>query len=333
MTESAARILDVAIAAGRAAAGVCRAVLAEAPATPEAMSKLGKEPVTVADYGSQAVILRRIREAFPEHAVISEEGSAHLRENADERGSERIVRLVGRTEGRAVTFEEVCDWIDHEGSRSTPYTWAIDPIDGTKGFLRREQFAVAIGLLRDGIPYLGVLACPNLPVDLKRPDGTRGVLFAAARGMGTTRVPLDGGDRLPAHVSACDDPATARVLGSVESAHGDPALVLQMMEDLGVGGGFVRYDSQVKYGVVASGSAEIYVRPRSRPDYRENIWDHAAGVIVAEEAGGKVTDLDGKPLDFGLGKKLERNRGVLVTCGGSLHDRVVDALARAAASL
>ena len=57
------------------------------------------------------------------------------------------------------------------------------------------------------------------------------------------------------------------------------------MEDAGMEGGFVRFDSQVKYGILAQGDAEVYVRPRSRPDWRENPWDHAGGVVVAEEAG------------------------------------------------
>ncbi|RMH05438.1 MAG: 3'(2'),5'-bisphosphate nucleotidase [Planctomycetota bacterium] len=328
MSDPLDRILEVATAAGRAAATVCRGVLAEAPASPDAMAKLGKEPVTVADYGSQAVILRAIAAAFPDHGVIAEEGAEHLRANAGEAGSEQIVRLVRAATGDdGADFDRVCAWIDHTGPAEAEYTWAIDPIDGTKGFLRRDQYAVAIGLLRAGRPYAGVLACPNLPVDLDAPDGPRGVLFVAAEGRGCTRVPLDGGAPAPARVTPDATLAAARVLGSVESAHGDPALVTAAIERLGIGGGFVRYDSQVKYGVVAQGGAEIYVRPRSRPDYRENIWDHAAGVVVCREAGGRVTDLDGRELDFSRGKKLTENRGVLATAGGELHDAVVAGIA------
>ncbi len=327
MSDSIDRILEVATEAGRAASAICRAVLAEAPASPDAMAKLGKEPVTVADYGSQAVILRAVAAAFPNHGVIAEEGSEHLRESAGDAGAAQIVRLVGEAVGEEVDFEQVCAWIDHAGDAGSEFTWSIDPIDGTKGFLRREQFAVAIGLLRHGKPYAGVMACPNLPVDLDAPDGPRGVLFVAAEGRGCTRVPLDGGATEPAAVNAAATLADARVLGSVESAHGDPRMVVAAMEQLGIGGGFVRYDSQVKYGVVAQGAAEIYVRPRSKPDYRENIWDHAAGVIVCQEAGGRVTDLDGKELDFSLGKKLTENRGVLATSGGALHDAVVAGIA------
>jgi len=321
------RILEVAQEAGRQAAHLCRAVTAD---TPESMDKGDKSPVTIADYGSQAVILRLIQEAFPDHGVISEEGSEHLRESAGEDGTAKIVQLVSERIGQETNFEEVCGWIDHAGVEGAEYTWAIDPIDGTKGFLRRQQYAVAIGLMKNGVPFAGVMVCPNLPVDMDQPDGQKGVLFVAMKDRGTYSVPVDGGsDPVRIHVSQSSDPKEWKVLGSVESAHGDPALVVAMMEEIGVGGGFVRYDSQVKYGVVANGTAEIYVRPRSKPDYRENIWDHVAGVIVCEEAGGRVTDVDGKDLDFTLGKKLLENRGILATAGGAVHDAVVAGLAAA----
>jgi len=320
-------LLAVARRAARAAASVCLAVLREAPAAPEAMAKLGKEPVTVADYGSQAVILGAIAEAFPQHGVVAEEGAAHFREHAGEEGVAQIVRLVGEALGRPAGLEEILGWIDHRGGES-PYTWVIDPIDGTKGFLRRDQFAVAVGLLHAGRPVAGVLACPHLPVQPADPGGLRGVLFWGGRGLGAFAERLDGGGERPASVSSTDDPRRARILGSVESAHGDPALVGQVIERAGLGGGWVRLDSQVKYGAVASGRAEVYLRPRSRPDYRDCVWDHAAGAAVVEAAGGRVSDLDGRSLDFSLGLRLEANRGVLVT-NGRLHDLILEVLAAA----
>ena len=338
------RILEVAQDAGRKAAALCRAVHAS---TPESMDKGDKSPVTIADYGSQAVILRAIAAAFPDHAIIAEEGSEHLRESAGDDGAAKIVKLVNdviSADGAdAADFDQVCAWIDHAGP-ATPegaasatlaheFTWSIDPIDGTKGFLRRQQYAVAIGLLRNGIPYAGVMVCPNLPVDPNNPEGQVGVMYVAAEGRGCTRVPIDGGDSGPANASTNPDSTGWRVLGSVESAHGDPALVVKMMEEANIAGGFVRYDSQVKYGIIAEGAAEVYLRPRSKPDYRENIWDHVAGVIVAQEAGGVVTDTDGKPLDFTLGKKLTENRGVLATASQAVTDAVVAGIAAAEKAL
>jgi 3'(2'), 5'-bisphosphate nucleotidase len=56
------------------------------------------------------------------------------------------------------------------------------------------------------------------------------------------------------------------------------------------------------------------------------VWDHAGGVLVVEEAGGIVTDIDGQPLDFSLGRELSRNRGVIVS-NGQFHDRLLSAVA------
>ncbi len=83
-------------------------------------------------------------------------------------------------------------------------------------------------------------------------------------------------------------------------------------------------DSQAKYAVLAAGEGDVLLRliSPSRPDYREKIWDQAAGSIVIEEAGGRITDLDGKPLDFSHGRTLAKNRGILAT-NGHLHDAVL----------
>ena len=66
--------------------------------------------------------------------------------------------------------------------------WTLDPIDGTKGFLRGEQYAVCLALLVDSSVEVGVIGCPNLPLDPQKPDGQRGCLFIAVRGQGTEQV-------------------------------------------------------------------------------------------------------------------------------------------------
>jgi len=91
------------------------------------------------------------------------------------------------------------------------------------------------------------------------------------------------------------------------------------------GGAQVALALQAKYATVADGRAEIYLRLPTRKDYVEKIWDHAGGVLVVEEAGGTVTDVDGKPLDFTHGRGLHANRGVIVT-NGRLHNAVLEAV-------
>jgi 3'(2'), 5'-bisphosphate nucleotidase len=308
-------MLTVARQAARQASRLCMAV---AGGDPETLEKRGREPVTLADYGSQAIILRALSTAFPDHGVVAEEGSAHLLEHAREEGVAEICGLVEGITGETADGDDLVRWIDHTGGDDA-FSWGIDPIDGTKGFLRGAQFAIAIGLLLDGQVVGGVLGCPRF-------EG--GAIYWAGRGIGAWREPIEGGIAEPISVTDLADPGGIRVLGSVESAHGDPVLVERMIEHAGFGGGWVRIDSQVKYAAIAAGMAEVYVRPRNKVEWRERMWDHAAGAAIVTEAGGRVTDLDGEPLDFTAGPTLQRNRGVLAT-NGAVHDLALEALASA----
>jgi 3'(2'), 5'-bisphosphate nucleotidase len=127
------------------------------------------------------------------------------------------------------------------------------------------------------------------------------------------------------HASDQADPQRARFCESVESGHSAHGDAEALAGRLGLSAPPLRMDSQAKYAVVARGEADIYLRLPTRADYREKIWDHAAGVLVVEEAGGVVTDITGKTLDFTHGSELAANRGVIVT-NGRLHARVLEAL-------
>ena len=109
---------------------------------------------------------------------------------------------------------------------------------------------------------------------------------------------------------------------SVESGHTKQDAAAEVVAKLGVTAEPVRMDSQCKYAAVAMGLAEVYLRLPTRPGYVERIWDHAAGVVVLEEAGGAVTDVEGRPLDFSRGRGLSENRGVIAT-NGPCHAKVV----------
>ena len=128
-------------------------------------------------------------------------------------------------------------------------------------------------------------------------------------------------------VSDRSDSSQTRLLRSFESGHTNVSQIDQIAEWLGVQVEPVRMDSQAKYAVLAAGGGEVILRLLSpdRPDYREKIWDQAAGAIVLEEAGGRITDLAGVPLDFTQGRTLKNNRGVLAT-NGSLHEQVLKGL-------
>jgi 3'(2'), 5'-bisphosphate nucleotidase len=235
---------------------------------------------------------------------------------------ERITSFVSRFVPDA-TPEKVCGWIDRGAAQSAERFWTLDPIDGTKGFLRGDQYAVALALVYDGRVQVGALGCPNLSL-----GKGEGVLMVAARGQGTWMAPLEGSpDFVQVSVSPQGDPARARLLRSFESGHTNVSQIDVLARALGVAADPVCMDSQAKYAVLAAGGGEIYLRllSPSRPDYREKIWDQAAGSIVIEEAGGRVTDLDGLPLDFTRGRTLAANRGICAT-NGVLHAGTLAAL-------
>jgi 3'(2'), 5'-bisphosphate nucleotidase len=317
---------DAELAAGieavRAAARVCRAVQ-QRLVTP-ALEKRDKSPVTVADFASQAVVCERIARLLPGDRVVGEEDAHELRNGAPESLRSAILAAVQGEVPRA-TLASALDWIDAGAAKAEGERyWTLDPIDGTKGFLRDEQYAVALGLLVGLEVAVGVLGCPNLPDGA----GGTGVLFAAVRGAGVRAYSLwdarDASGR-PVHVAPIADPREARFCESVEAAHSDQDESARIASELGIRTEPVRMDSQCKYAAVARGDASIYLRLPTREDYREKIWDHAAGKLVVEEAGGRVTDVDGRPLDFRHGRELRENRGVVATCG-SIHDAVLAAI-------
>ncbi|MEM8604458.1 MAG: 3'(2'),5'-bisphosphate nucleotidase, partial [Cyanobacteria bacterium P01_H01_bin.121] len=282
--------LAVATEAVMMAAKVCEAVRRDM--VPEAMEKSDKSPVTVADYGSQAIICRALAMAFPEDPVVGEEDASDLRtpEMAD-----RLKQATGFIQAVIADAqpEQVIDWIDHGNGSTAKRFWTLDPIDGTKGFLRGDQYAIALALIEDGDLKLGILGCPALAFG----DGEPGLLFTAVRGEGTKMESLAGGDAKLVKVVQPGDAERLRFVESVEASHGNQDQQQAVAKAAGISQPSVRMDSQAKYGAVAAGEAALYLRLPSPkyPDYREKIWDHAAGAIVVEEAGGRVTDMHGKP--------------------------------------
>ena len=288
--------------------------------------KSDRSPVTIADYGSQAIICKLIKDRFPEDVIIAEEDSGELRNPANTRILEQVTRYVNEVMPES-SSAEVCDWIDVSSQHPKDRFWAVDPIDGTKGFLRGDQYAIALALVEGGVVKLGLLACPNLHVDINYPDGPRGCLFVGLRGKGAVQLDRWGKHKTPLSVSKISDPSEAFFTESVEMDHADHELHERVARKLNITKPPLRVDSQVKYGLVARGEAILYLRipALSERTYQEKVWDHAAGTIITEEAGGKITDAHGKPLDFSCGIKMVNNYGIVVS-NGILHDAVLKAL-------
>jgi 3'(2'), 5'-bisphosphate nucleotidase len=298
-----------------------------------AIEKDDRSPVTVADFSVQALAARRISLYSPQIPLVAEESAVLLKNPAAAPLLEQIAAHVGEFEPE-IDPAQILNWIDRGQGQTSERFWVLDPVDGTKGFLRDAQYAVALALVEGGSVTLGVLGCPRLDLDLTQqagPEtlGTRGCLVAAARGEGTWAAPLEDSDFRPLRVSAVADPRLARVLRSVEGGHTNLDQMDRLLVELGIHKPPAAVDSQAKYALLAAGCGDFLTRLVSaeKPDYREKIWDQAAGTLAVEEAGGMVTDLDGRTLDFTAGRKLLRNRGI-VASNGLLHQAVLTALAK-----
>ncbi|HEU0070642.1 MAG TPA: 3'(2'),5'-bisphosphate nucleotidase CysQ [Alphaproteobacteria bacterium] len=208
-------------------------------------AKADDTPVTEADEAAEAVILPRLAELLPGVPAISEEDAA--------KGN--------------------CPPLN--GTRF----WAVDPLDGTKEFIRRTgEFSVNIGLIDGGRPALGIIYAPV----------TR--MLYAATGPGTAFRQADGRPREA--IAARTAPADGLVVLASRShdnyqALRDKLASLHVRERRKLG-------SSLKFCLIAEGEADLYLRygPTSE-------WDTAAGQAILEAAGGNVTQLDGSAMIYG----------------------------------
>jgi len=300
-------------------------------ATP-ALEKKDRSPVTVADFAVQALVAHRLSQVYPGSVLVAEETADYLKAVENGPVFERVLAHVQEFDPDA-TSESILDWVDRGRGAPEGEYWILDPIDGTKGFLRNAHYAVALALLTGGEVRLGILGCPRLRLAADRrltseEPAESGILAFAERGQGASWIAL-GQEAAPEpiQVSETDSLESAVLLRSVEKAHTNLDQVGRLKQELGIKVNPVAMDSQAKYALLGHGDGDLLVRLISarQPDYREKVWDQAAGVLVVEEAGGRVTDLDGKPLDFTAGRQLDRNRGVLAS-NGLIHDRVLETL-------
>ena len=284
----------------------------------ESVEKKDRSPVTIADFGSQAVINLALVKAFPNDSIIGEEDSGILKEN--KKLCQKVMNLVKDQLGN-ISRTQVLEAID-AGAGNTDFNqryWTVDPIDGTKGFLRKDQYAIALALVENSRPVLGILGCPNFPA----PKDVTGCILYGVKGQGTF---LNYSNNMEKKISVINSKTeNARFCESVEKAHAAHDIHAQICKIVGIKAPPFRMDSQAKYAAVASGKASVYLRLPRVKGYKEKIWDHAAGVIVVEEAGGRVTDFNGSPLDFSTGRSLIKNTGILAT-NKELHEDVLKAI-------
>lgn len=307
------------IDAVRLAAQLCRRVQQTQIAHSE---KPGEGPVTIADYGSQAILCRAIGLAYPSDAILAEEQSAHFMDGLAESQRREVVKLVGTILGEIVSEADIVRWLDHGRGQVADRTWAVDPIDGTKGFLAGRRYTIAVGLLVNNQAVDAVMGSPGYP----DPSG-QGKLFYTDNGTAYMQS-MVGGEARAIYVSArtADDVIVAAE--SVESKHANHSFISRTYETSGIKSIHIeRLDGQDKYSMIACGDADLYLRVSPDPNYRHKTWDHAAGVALIHAAGGTVTDLENAPIDFSPGSTLG-NRFIIVS-NGLIHQHVLEGLSNA----
>ena len=289
----------------------------------EALNKTDGTPVTLADFFVQALINERLTSAFPEIPIAAEESLTCLEGGLREKLRRYIEEfLPGKNPDKTLG---AIDRGNHEGGSGGKF-WTLDPIDGTRGFLAGRQYAIALALIENGEVVLGILGCPELGAGTDdSPDGEKGVVFFAERGEGAWQFGLSDGCKTRISVSEIEKTSDSVLCESAEAPDSSYEFSGKITSSLGASADPVRMDGQGKYALLARGDASIYLRPPPKRDYRENIWDHAAGYIIVREAGGVVTDCGGKPLDFSAGRKLKGTKGILAT-NGTIHEAVVRAV-------
>ncbi|XP_009757366.1 3',5'-bisphosphate nucleotidase AHL-like [Nicotiana sylvestris] len=332
-------------------------------------SKEDNSPVTIADWSVQAIVSWVLSEAFGSEnvSIVAEEDVEVLSKASAVGLLEAVVRTVNECLADAPRFGLKGPGTDLDakavlaaisrcslaGARGSKF-WVLDPVDGTLGFVRGDQYAIALALIEDGEPVLGVLGCPNYPMKkewLSYQNGYRrilsrltsqtsvsgdkgSVLYARKGGGKAWMQPLLYGEKnfvwpnsaKQIKVSSIDNPALATFCEPVEKANSSHSFTAGLAHSVGLRNQPLRVYSMVKYAAIARGDAEIFMKFASA-GYKEKIWDHAAGVLIIEEAGGMVTDAGGQPLDFSKGVYLEGlDRGIIACAGAKLHEKIIQAV-------
>jgi 3'(2'), 5'-bisphosphate nucleotidase len=180
------------------------------------------------------------------------------------------------------------------------------------------QCSVCLARIEGPETTVGVLGCPRMGPrgDLGLHLGGPGVIYAAARGAGAYECDADGAPRQRLSLVPWQGGGLrwARSLNRSRSAQ--PSRLEPRLAALGPYTS-ERMDSQCKYALVARGDADLVVRLPRGAGHSESIWDHASGTLIAEEAGARVTDALGRPLDFSHGDALAANVGILCVARGA----------------
>lgn len=278
----------------------------------EKMIKQDDSPVTIADLASQAILLRTIANSFPEDKIFAEEEVKTL---ANPGVTEKVQDVVEQIIGSSVSAGELRDYVGHKGASESSTGWFIDPLDGTKGFVKGLVYAIAAARVENGDITHSWLGVPGHDELL---GGVCGKMYHAVQNGGAYTADLtEGSPEEKIEPAVVDLKPVLKVVGS--RAHGGKNLPPPLVE-AGINAENVGLDSQAKYAVLAMGKAHIYPRLPSKSFGRFFCWDHAPGALLVQEVGGVVTDLTGKELDWTQGDRMYNNLGIFAAVNREAYD-------------
>lgn len=326
------------------------------------IEKNDQTPVTVADFGVQALISLELSKLFPLIPLVAEEDSGFLRANNLVDSVVEVVSDKANSGDNVLSQDDVLEAIDRGGKggfdfRRKPATyWILDPIDGTKGFVKGggALYVVGLALIVEGEIVLNVMGCPNWLQDSSCQSSAevpgydnssfqQGIIMIAHAGCGTWTKNLLEAQNISAkdsvgwkrcfvddRASVCDArycipdsqtwdliPLSAFYEAKTDADDiGDKEIVLLS----------ACCGSLCKYLMVASGRASVFMQ-QVRPQRVYKAWDHAPGMLCVHEAGGKVTDWNGSELDICADQAERRivypTGGILVT-NNNVHVQILE---------
>lgn len=196
---------------------------------------------------------------------------------------------------------------DTEERLSKQRVWIIDPLDGTKGFIEGNgDFAVQIGLSAQGRCVLGVVFLPFYDS-----------LYYASQNWGSF---LSVGDKKTKKLRCSGKTAFSEMILAVSRHHPSPKMA-RIVNEIGFPNAVRRGSVGLKVGLIATKCCDLYMHFSPRTKH----WDTCAPEIIINEAGGRMTDLFGKPFVYNT-RDVQNHDGVLATCGGDAHKLTVDRL-------
>ncbi|XBW34819.1 hypothetical protein QEN19_000385 [Hanseniaspora menglaensis] len=321
----------------------------------EILTKTDASPVTISDLAAQYLVLNHLHSHFPEDAFIAEEDT---KEETIE-FLEDVLSLVNKYTEQAADIKHLSEIINLGNSKGSvngvnKRHWVLDPIDGTKGFIRGDQFAICLSLLNEhGDVILGVIGCPNLSLSkyysadlhgehkfdyayLDSQCGTDGYIFFSKPAENfvsfapSIKFTFENGDfknEFLKNVTASDNKINLSKLVTLEGfekGHSSHDLQSLIKEKFSIHNA-LHLDSQVKYCLLALNLGNVYLRLPTSLKFKEKIWDHAAGNSLLKSLNYNHTDsLENVEVNFYKGGRYFLTKGVIASnVSKELHAQLV----------